>query len=300
MNSRIIIVGNLPPPVGGVTQFIKYLTVAFKEVGIEYDFFTIFYLFKYRNCIMHINYSNNVKRLIFILVGKVFFKKVFFVKHGGVFDFSSKAVMWSLKLSDGVFCLNEQVENQLSSFNVNTFRHSTIFKENIFNVDRKYKNNVPKVLFYANNDKKIEGESIYGIDFLLSSIDLITFDLSFTVLDLSSQHYSQFAKFANVQYLSEPCDFSELLSTHDIYIRPTVTDGMSVALLEAGLFGLCCLASDVVSRPEFVYTFKTGDKADFISQLEKISFLNNEKVKIELSSVYDVYRFMALDGVSMA
>lgn len=53
----------------------------------------------------------------------------------------------------------------------------------------------------------------------------------------------------------------------DVYVRPTSTDGDSVAVREALDLGLQVVASDVCRRPDGVLTYKYGDNADFAGKV---------------------------------
>jgi hypothetical protein len=289
----IVSTGTLPPPVGGVTIFLKYFSEALKELPyVKHEFFSFKRIFKYSNAVLHINASNRLKVFLFSLTGKLFFKKVFIVKHGNLFELKSFFVKASLFLADGVFCLNDQVQLQLETLNLRTFKHTTIFAENLAPIHPKIKKNgVSKVLYYINNSSSVDGKLTYGADFILSCLkkNLINFEL--VVVDLSGKYKQCFSVFPNVVYYSEALNFIDLLNDVDIYIRPTRTDGMSVALLEAGLLGVKCLASDVSERPSFAHTYKLDNIDDFIKQLEYVSTENTTAVKVELTSIKDVLSF---------
>lgn len=301
-NIKLVLTGTLPPPIGGVTIFLKYFidAVAGKSVEVEFFDWGKIFIFKYRDCYLHINSSNEIKRVLYILLGRFFFKKVFFVKHGGKFNENNPLVLMSIKLADGVFCLNDAVQNQLNDLGVRNLKHTTIFSENIksirddtqdvgakFRECKKF-----KILLYCNNDKEINGKSIYGLDFIYECMDALKDNYEIIIIDLSEKYRSTFKEFKNVVYYSKPVDFLSILKNVDVYVRPTRTDGMSVALLEAGVNGVKCLASDAVERPDFVEIYKLDDVESFIVSLEKILSSDGEN-KIKLNSVDDVLFFIS-------
>lgn len=293
-SKKIVMTGSLPPPIGGVTVFIKYFIEACAKSSVPVEFFKWkkILLFKYKNDLLYINSSNNLKRFLFVLLGRLFFSKVFFVKHGGLFDVNDFFVKASFKLSDGVLCLNENVRNQLNRIGVTNFSHTTIFIENIGSGNViKTKNAREKLLFYCNNSTTIDGCSTYGVDFILSCMAELETSFDLIVVDLSKQYEDDFSNYPNVTYHSNPVDFKELLMEVDIYIRPTRTDGMSVAILEAGLLGVKCLASDVVARPDFVVVYKLDSKIDFINKLNHLRQAEL-KAEVKLNSITDVVSFM--------
>lgn len=53
----------------------------------------------------------------------------------------------------------------------------------------------------------------------------------------------------------------------DVYIRPTCTDGDSVAVREALDMGVQVVASDVCARPAGTISYKYGDMADFVDKV---------------------------------
>tara|TARA_B100001059_G_scaffold17774_1_gene14626 strand:+ start:2058 stop:2987 length:930 start_codon:yes stop_codon:yes gene_type:complete len=299
----ILVTGKLPPPVGGVTVFISYLYQAFdrsKKVKLL-NLSLSNLLFKSYDAFL-INASNSKKRLLFIILGRLLFKKTFFIKHGGLLNLSSISVRLSLFLSHGVICLNEDVKKQLTVIGVRTKLITTVFAENIsaFDIEKEKPMKLTrgdekcKVLFYINNDSVINGEEVYGAKFLISCLHMLENDFLFTVIDLSKKYEDGFSVFSNVVYYQEPQNFSMCLKENHIYIRPTSTDGMSVALLEAGVMGVRCLASDAVQRPSFVFTYKYKSRADFITQLNKLAFSNDIALpsRVELNSASDLESFI--------
>ena len=205
----------------------------------------------------------------------------------------------SLRLADGVFCLNKQVLDQVKGKNIGCLQHSTIFRENVKELVDHYPRNISadgdkcRLLFYLNNDRKIDGIETYGGSFLVSCLDLLEHDFDITIVDLSGAYKDEFASYTNVLYLDQAQDFKALLIQSDIYVRPTSSDGMSVAILEAGLLGVKCLASDAVERPAFVSTYRLGDKSDFISALHRLKDKKSSEIRaVTLSSVEEVFDFM--------
>ena len=303
MQKIILVTGKPAPPIGGVTVFLKYFYQASESAeGVELRPFSFRNFFFNKSDAVHINASNHLKRLLYILLAKAFFKKVYFVKHGGPFPLDNTFVRVSFGIADGVFCLNKEVFQQLSKLNVNCLQHTTIFSENAQQLKSLYKtpeqgvqrvNGKPNVLFYINNDRLINGVEIYGANFILDCMPQIDNNFNLTVVDLSVKFNEKFASFKNVTYVDSAQDFKKLLTQHDVYIRPTSSDGMSLAVLEAGLLNVNCLASDVVERPSFVSLYKYGDKEDFIRCLNQLAEKEqNKDGQVSLSSVSQVFDFM--------
>jgi glycosyltransferase involved in cell wall biosynthesis len=64
-----------------------------------------------------------------------------------------------------------------------------------------------------------------------------------------------------------PEEFASLLRESDVFIRPTETDGDSIAVRESLYLGLKVVASDAVSRPTGCVLFRTGDSSDLANKL---------------------------------
>jgi len=56
----------------------------------------------------------------------------------------------------------------------------------------------------------------------------------------------------------EPVDVAKLMTRHHVLILPSLYEGMSNTLLEAGIAGLACISSDRGGNPEVISNNKTG------------------------------------------
>lgn len=65
-----------------------------------------------------------------------------------------------------------------------------------------------------------------------------------------------------------PDAFAELLADIDCFVRPTLTDGDSIAVREALALGIPVIASDSVKRPEGCMLFKTRDAGELRHAIE--------------------------------
>ena len=84
-----------------------------------------------------------------------------------------------------------------------------------------------------------------------------------------------------------------LLREADVYIRPTCTDGDSVAVREALDMGIQVVASDVCMRPNRTIVYKLGDMADFYSKVKNALTIQRVPVApdysnyIKIKEIYD-------------
>lgn len=62
-------------------------------------------------------------------------------------------------------------------------------------------------------------------------------------------------------------DFLRVLACGTVFLRPTKTDGDAISVREALAFGVSCVASNVVSRPEGVRLYPLGDVASLCRTL---------------------------------
>jgi len=79
-----------------------------------------------------------------------------------------------------------------------------------------------------------------------------------------------------VRFLGHRDDVTSLLSAMDIFVLPSLNEGMSNTLLEAMASGVASIASDVGGNPEVItherngYLFASGDEAALIGQLRTL------------------------------
>lgn len=303
---KVLIFGRLPPPIGGVTSSVKNLVVCLEKLGIVYCFFSFNILSSFGSECSHINYSSPVKRFFAVVISKFLSGKVVFVIHGSSFNDRNIFNRLSLRFTDGVVVLNENIERLLSTKGVAVKKLTSIFVEGI-TVDSgtKAKFELPlgssdkkKVLIYINNDRYLEGKEIYGATFFCEAmVGIEEKNILPVVLDLSRKYKeSCHAAFgSNLIYIDNAIDFKNLLLSVDVYVRPTNFDGSSVAVLEALCMGVPVVASDVVDRPEGCIVYRTGSKASFRESLKvAISSCAREDgpPRNALSSVYDLLNFV--------
>ena len=85
VKGNILVTGSLPPPVGGVSIFLHYFYSAADSVPtVTLSPFGFTKLISSNYGVIHINASSPFKRFLYVVLGKIFGKKVFFVKHGGL------------------------------------------------------------------------------------------------------------------------------------------------------------------------------------------------------------------------
>lgn len=288
---KILIVGTMPPPVGGVTASVKSVYQALLgQESIEVSLLSpksLLRVFFIRPDVVHCNFSRPLKRLVAGLLCKLVGARVVHTIHGSRFNFSDFINILALKFADGLILLNKEIykEFQERKLPVKTvlmtpiisgasvgeeglnsgFQGVKLFEENS---EFKY------ILVYAGGKVYRDQKEVYGLLFvgnLLPQLKQLGFVVIF--IDIAGQ-YSETdldpKKSGNFIHISHPVNFRAACKEVAIYCRPTSMDGNSVAVLEALDEGVPVLASDAVPRPEGVFTYDYGNNLDFLREIEKL------------------------------
>lgn len=280
---RIVLVGPLPPPPGGVASSIASIKLALDtEPDVEVRVMRWSQLWRLaltRPDVIHFNFSKPIKRLVGSLFGRIIGSRVVHTVHGNAFDFRMRGNALAARLSHGFILLNRDVLERFRARGVKKLIQLTPILETgarpqgdpgplLDGVSGKI------ALVYAHGRKVIDGEEVYGFSFIVSVLPELA-KRGYVVLFLDP-----FAGYATgeldidrtgaVIHYRESADFRALLSRSRIYLRPTSTDGSSAAVLEALQAGVPVLASDAVPRPDGVTTYRYGDANDFLAKIDAL------------------------------
>jgi len=95
----------------------------------------------------------------------------------------------------------------------------------------------------------------------------------------------------------------ELFSNAALYVQPSELEGLSIALLEAMSYGLCCLVSDIPENREAIgdcgYTFHNTDIGDLATQMEKLLAKPEDTVTVAQQAVERIRREYSWDGIAL-
>jgi glycosyltransferase involved in cell wall biosynthesis len=287
----------MPPPIGGVTISIKNLKIALEELKHSVKILSLSDFIKIKRFdIGHIHFSKRYKVIISILFSKILCKKTIVTKHGANFHPKKNLIdKIILNMSNGFITLNNEVFQRCKR-KEHCIKLPPIFKEGIekreksnkkyFIKDRAYK----YILLYASNKAYINQKEVYGVNFTLESMKYLSKNVKLIILDPSGEYKDDIKSYKkeNIVYINKYVDFNILVSQVDIYLRPTTSDGNSVATLEALSLNIPVVASDIVERASGILCYKAGDKKDFISKIDYI--LKNKKQinSFQLQSI-DIY-----------
>lgn len=292
--TSLLLLGTLPPPIGGVTISVKNLKDALElnqvNVGVLYSGL----MNRYQ--VAHSHAYSPMKRLILLVLGKLFASKNVFTIHGMHFDQKNFFNRIALELADGVVVLNDDILKLSPKLNkLPILKSSSLVKEglNLANSSKKIlsvEKPKPRLLLYAQHGNSFEGEPIYGVPFIEEVLGDIVKNFTLVFVDLN-KCYPEFAQKSGVIYFGEVVDFNQLLREVDVYVRPTSKDGDAIAIHEAISNGIPVVASDVVSRPEGVKTYPYHDKKAFLQAIDTSITDQKSVAKLQLSSVTDYLNF---------
>ncbi len=290
--SRVLIYGKNPPPYGGVTMCVRNQIIALSKFDMLIELLSIGSMLKHYD-IAHIHYSKSWKRLLAILLSKMNCKRCVFTIHGANYN-SSLFNRLSLKLCDGFIVINTSLFDEMMMSS--RYKYKMKFMPNMYaegaqlcvsgHNPLKIRNSKFNALVYASGRRFLAGEEVYGIDFCVSMINELQDDVVLHIVDPSGE-YSYLKNFdERIVYYGHPVCFDCALKQCDVLLRPTSTDGNSVAVQEALQRDVIVLASDCVPRLDAVVIYRYGDKNDFLSKMEIVR--NVESQKYTMSSVVDL------------
>lgn len=292
----LLMLGRLPPPIGGVTISVENLFLALVSRKVEVGF--LFSGLTRRYDIAHIHAYDAKKRFLLAVLAKIFAKRVVFTIHGMHFDENNWFNRQTLKLSDGAVILNDNILIQAPSLKtLPLLKVSSLLQEGLnHNTSNtcllpKVKEK-PRLLLYAQHGNSFSGQPIYGVPFVLSVLPQLVECYQLVVVDLSHA-YPEFSQFAStdVIHITSAVDFKQLLTEVDVYLRPTSKDGDSVAIREAAMFNVPVVASDVVERADGVMTYRYLDASDFLQKIDDALHLETVQYHQQLSSVEQYLTF---------
>jgi glycosyltransferase involved in cell wall biosynthesis len=297
MKNGVLIIGSVPPPIGGVTIHVHRLLNALRDAGINYDFHPVSiavmrYLANNRRYykVVHIHSSNPLARFVITLWCRFLGLKCINTIHGDLNRFKNKFKNYldrlSVRFSATPILLNQKSFNVAKQLNSNTQIISSFLPPIIEEeyLDQQFEKKILElkqkgIFVFCTNaynfsiDKN--GQEIYGI---IEIIDVIKKCPQFgLVLSDPSGAYSQKIKEDNIELndrllvVAGPHSFYKVLSLCDGSIRNTSTDGDSLSVKESLSLLKPTLVTDVVSRPANVLLYKRGGLSDFLSKINSES-----------------------------
>jgi hypothetical protein len=307
---RVITIGRLPPPVGGVNSSIQSLLRASAErsdVSVELlDWTQMWKLPFYRPDFLHLHFSKPGKRALGSFIGVLSNAKVVHTIHSNNFNFRRVGNRLATGISSGFILLNEDILDRFRAKNLNNsslmtpiisnsgIRESSRLKPDLEDWLQNQKGSV--AIVYCYDRSKYNGSEVYGFSFVAKLLPRLN-EMNWSVLFLDPNgHYSSEELFPemtpNAFLHSSHVEFVPILQHATAYLRPTATDGNSVAVLEALAAGVPVIASDVVPRPRGVKLYKFGDEEKFLQVLRRTDELIDSSDAPRLTSFDEYLAFL--------
>ncbi|HNS12246.1 MAG TPA: glycosyltransferase [Bacteroidia bacterium] len=305
--TRIVLIGPMPPPNGGVsTHLSRLLKRSQSEKDLQLSVidlrrfrvhrtsdssqnpFTLIRTFLLAD-VFHFHLSRNLK-LWLIKIARSFGKKIIYTHHNSR-NLKDPVTLMTMRISHQVIlvrplqdALPEDIQNRIHVIPayLPSSTKSTIpseLKERIG--DRK-------IIFAHCYQKKgetllVDGKDLYGFDIILDAFEimhrdkfppgyiLILADPADGMKEMYKERIDELVKNYNMSviYWNKELDFSAALDHCALVIRATRSDGDAVSIREALQAGVPVIASNCVERPHGVISFVSGDSFSLSSALAK-------------------------------
>lgn len=316
MRKKLLMVGKFPPPIGGVTIHIQRLLKSLQALDyIDVDLLdysrnkNIVDIFKKIYCadIIHLHMTNKVVRFVFVLLLRVFGKKVLVTFHGKT-DFKDIFIRGVLIMTSFIIVLNEYSLTHAKKYKSKNIKLVGAFippiEKDIKDLDndiilklKELRENY-KHIYCTNASNYVldeKGNEIYmGTDLLelfKSHKDdcLIFSDPAGTYKKYFIEKKISISK--NVFIIDRPHDFVNIIKQSHALIRATTMDGDSLSIKEALYYGVPVFASNIVDRPFDVILFENF--RDLSIKIKNFrSTKNIYSVKDNSMEIVEVYRIM--------
>lgn len=327
----IILIGSLPPPVGGVSKYCeRLLTWLQRQVNTDVLFFDskkLLAILLYMICrrhkigLVHINCSSPFLIFVYSLSARLIACShvaitlhTNYVRPRGILPQSLLDL--SIYLANHVLVLNKQSYIKVALLNVNAFLSSSFVP---FEAPRQA--SLPS-LYFLNDPKPVKlsvqsikskysyiisttawrrtfqaGDEIYGIDQIITLVPKHK-DCFFIISDPSSEYLLHYIDSGlahqNISFITEPHEFASVLLATDLFLRNTITDGDSTSVREALFLGIPVAATSCVDRPDGCITYTDLNSLSFGSILKKTKMPSTE---FDLSPPFPANSMRSLDGI---
>lgn len=313
--NKLLIIGPIPPPIGGVSIHVSRKILALKKLNFphhfinshEFDFFQFFKI-SLRAKIIHLHVSNVYIQLFFSIYSYFFSKKLVVTFHGDINRyryFDKLVVRFVIFLCEVPILLNESSKIYALRTNLNSKLISAFIPPEKNNVS-----NISELKFTANNRfEKIFCTNAFRLNYDKNGIEIYQI---FTLIDVfskypnylliisdpSSSYNSEIHRRgntlpANIILISYPHDFTQVILKSHFLIRFTSTDGDSLSIREALFYNKKVIASDVVDRPEGV-DLVAFNKLSLTERIRNITLTSPANSKFEDFGVDTISQLISL------
>ncbi|MEE9365060.1 MAG: glycosyltransferase [Cellulophaga sp.] len=307
---KVLIIGALPPPIGGVAIHIKRFFEKFKNTNelqlilfdikkmeIYYDnqfvkaWLSIFSLLHID--VVHIHLSSNIKIPIAFLC-KLFRKKVIYTHHNirikNIFIFK----VFMLFVDKLILVNDKNISKYIKNYKyelIPAFLPSiekTILPNLLVEKLKNYKNIISTNCFRLTFVNK---KDLYGFDLCIDAFSrlvktdkikntiLVLVDPSGTTTEYVRNLCASFEDKNNchIHLVNYAIDFNELTKLSRMVLRATRSDGDSLTIRESLYLNIPIIASDVTYRPDGTIIFRHEDSKDLSDKILDVIEERNDK-----------------------
>ena len=291
---KVLIIGKIPPPIGGVTVHVKRLLDGLREnefrqfsfCDLQNDWLLNIVIKIFRHKVIHLHVSDPFVQLSVALLFRICFKKLILTYHGNWGRYGLLG-NWAVNLSAWMAFIpivqNEESFTRAKFWNKKSSLISTFIPSKhiealnaghaleLANFRQRF-----KVVFCTNAwnvtfDKA--GDETYGISQII--LNLLYVNKAGLIVSDPSGNYKPFIEKivgsipAHILFIQGVHDFRNVLQVSEAFIRNTTTDGVSLSIFEAYEQQVVVLASDRVSRPGFCYVYHDIAKVNLFEALDE-------------------------------
>ena len=323
--TKVLLMGTMPPPTGGVTihidRFLHYeqdmchlavldikkQTLFFRDKKIKSILGIVRYFLS--TSIVHIHISNKTK-IMMALVARIFFKKVVYTHHNSRIK---NKIEWKLinMLSHKIILVNDKsIDKQMIHPKKTTIIPAFLPPQNMEKLPIYILDTLSKYDSIISTNCSIftlyENKDLYGFDLIVDAFYNLcqTNKLDNTLLVLvdpsgtAKTHVETLTEKRDfganeILYINEKIDFVSLLKMSSLTIRATRTDGDSISIRESLYFNVPIIASDVTWRPEGTIIFENENIEDLENKIFD-TLKNKNKFKYDnenyAQKIIDLYK----------
>jgi glycosyltransferase involved in cell wall biosynthesis len=281
---KVLILGKIPPPTGGVTVHVSRLLEFLQVQHVAHAFYSLsnpvssIFLEARKYKLIHLHSSNPYFRFIFAFYCLLLRKRLIQTYHGnlGRFGFFRNFFdMLSVVITAIPIVINRTSYQRALRLNKGTKLISAYISPfssdplpgDLSNLLSRWKaelgyvfcTNASCLKFDHNGTEVYNGSQLIKLFTEMSQLGLIFSDPSGTYVEYWQEKYGEIPQ--NVFFISREHSFLEVLKISDCFIRATTTDGDSLSIKESLSLGIPVIASNCVDRPEGCSLYSSEDSA---------------------------------------
>lgn len=310
-SARVLIVGPVPPPTGGISVHLRRLSATLTKSGIPHDVLdeskpqTIgvsnvrrmtpwAYVRTFRvHDLVHIHSFNHFARLMHTIVARACGLQVVHTVHSARGSRLALSVLRaSSRLGHRTICVSQAIANTVGGITTvipafiapNELDEPPLPADVVDWLDAQSASGRRVIAANASKVSFFEGADLYGIDMIVQAFENAEIRSSYSAIVCVTRagpavdHLSSLRRSIEraglgevIRFVVGEVSFPAVLRRCDVFARPTNTDGDAVSLREAQWYGKPCIASDAAARPEGTVLFRSRDVADFVSRLLEVN-----------------------------